>query len=296
MALSSALEAWRRRGATLRLRGLDVFVIDEGAGEGAGALLLLHGFPTSSHDWVRVWDGLRAGRRLVALDLPGFGFSGKPADYSYSLLEQADIVELALRERGVERASVLAHDMGTSVLTELLARRQAGLLHFAVERVVLMNGSVHADLARLTPSQRLLRRPRLGPLFARLSSATSYKWQLRRILGRPQALSDAELEDQFALIRLNDGHHRLPRIMDYYQERTRFRRRWIGALEALDIPALVLWGRRDPVAVEAIAAALHAETPGARLVWMEELGHYPQLEDAERVTREVAEFLDAPRV
>jgi pimeloyl-ACP methyl ester carboxylesterase len=273
----------------LTVRGMEVFCIDEGAVD--DTLLLLHGFPTSSHDWSRVWDALAARRRVVSLDLPGFGFSAKPASYSYSLLEQADVVELVLRELGVARAHLLAHDMGTSVATELLARREAGLLHFAIDRVVLMNGSVHAELAHLTPAQNLLRRPWLGPLFARVASATTYRFQLRRILGRNDALSDQDLGDQFVLIRHRDGHLRLPAIIGYYAERTRFRDRWIGALERLDLPALILWGRLDPVAVPAIAEALAAETPAARLVWMEDLGHYPQLEDPERVVREVERFL-----
>lgn len=287
--LSPALRAWRDRGRMLAVSGRDIFVVDEGRAD--TNLVLLHGFPTSSLDWSRVWDALTARFRVVTLDFPGFGFSAKPADYSYSLLEQADVVETVLRQLGVATAHVVAHDMGTSVLTELLARRAAQLLHFEVDRVALMNGSVHAELAHLTPAQRLLRRRWLGPLFARLASAGTYKLQVRRILGRRDALSDADLEDQFALIRLSDGHLRLPAIMGYYAERIRFRRRWIGALETLDRPALVLWGRRDPVAVPAIAQAVADETPGAELIWMDELGHYPQLEDPSRVAVELVRFL-----
>lgn len=287
-APSAALRAWHSRGRLLRIGDLEVFTVDEGAGE---AVLLLHGFPTSSLDWARIWPDLARRWRLLAFDFPGFGFSSKPEAYSYSLLEQADVVERLLRERGVERAHVVAHDMGTSVLTELLARRAAGLLHFAIHRVVLMNGSVHAELAHLTPAQRLLRRRWLGPLFARLASEATYKLQVRRILGRPDALSAQDLAEQFALIRRADGHLRLPKIMGYYAERVRFRRRWIGALEGLDLPALVLWGRLDPVAVPAIAEALARETPGAELVWMDDLGHYPQLEDPSRVSTELERFL-----
>jgi pimeloyl-ACP methyl ester carboxylesterase len=286
---SADQQAWRDRGRMLTVRGMEVFCIDEGSG--ADALLLLHGFPTSSHDWARVWDALAARRRVVALDLPGFGFSAKPEAYSYSLLEQADIVEVLLRDIGVSRAHVVAHDMGTSVATELLARREAGLLHFAIGRLVLMNGSVHADLAHLTPAQKLLRRRWLGPLFARVASATTYRLQLRRILGRNDTLSDQDLADQFVLMRHRDGHLRLPAIIGYYAERTRFRERWIGALERLDIPALILWGRLDPVAVPAIAEALAKEIPGAQLVWMDELGHYPQLEDPKRVVQELERFV-----
>jgi pimeloyl-ACP methyl ester carboxylesterase len=288
--LSQAAEDWRARGRLVRARGLEVFVVDAPGPAAAPPLLLLHGFPTSSLDFHSVLPALATRRRVVTLDYPGFGYSAKPADYSYSLIEQADVVECVLRELGVARAHVVAHDMGTSVATELLARRAAGLLHFEVDRVVLMNGSVHAEMAHLTTSQKLLRLPRVGPLFARVANRALYGRQLRATLGRRQALSEAELDDQFALIRRESGHLRLPAIMGYYDERRRFARRWIGALEALDRPALILWGARDPVAVSAIAEQLAHETPGARLQWLDELGHYPQLEDPERVVRELESF------
>lgn len=282
-------DAWRARGRIVRARGFDVFCVDEG--RGPETVVLLHGFPTSSHDWSRVWDSLTARFRAVTLDLPGFGFSAKPEDYSYSLLEQAEVVEVVLRALGVARAHVVAHDMGTSVATELLARREAGLLGFELDRLVLANGSVHPELAHLTPAQKLLRRPLVGPLFARLASPAVFRLQMRRVLGRKEALTDAELDAQFALIRRGDGHLRLPRIMRYYEERERFRARWIPALERLDRPALVLWGRRDPVAVPAIAEALAREIPGSRLAWLDDLGHYPQFEDAPRFAAGVEGFL-----
>jgi pimeloyl-ACP methyl ester carboxylesterase len=289
MSLSSAVEAWRARGRVVRVRGLEVFCVDEGSAD--EVLVLLHGFPTSSHDWSRVWEALTARLRVITFDFPGYGLSAKPEDYGYSLFEQADVVEIVLRERGVERAHLCAHDMGTSVATELLARREQQLLHFEIDRLILMNGSVHAELTHLTPAQKLLRRSIIGPLFARVANATTFRLQMRRILGRKQALSDDDLNDQFALVRHAEGNLRLPALMQYYDERLRFRRRWIGALERFDRPALILWGRLDPVAVPAIAEALAREIPGARLVWMDDLGHYPQLEDPRRVAEEIAGFL-----
>ncbi len=289
--LSATAEAWRARGRRLDVRGVGVFWVDSG---GSGTpLLLLHGFPTSSYDWHTIFELLAAKRRVVALDFPGFGFSDKPADYSYSLHEQADVVAAVAKAAGISLAHVLGHDMGTSVTTELLARRRVGLAGFDIDRVVLMNGSVHAEMASLTLAQQLLRRPILGPLFARLASRATYGLQLRRILGRRDALSDEELDDQFALLRSGDGHLRLPTIVGYYDERIRFARRWHGALETLDLPLLVLWGRRDPVAVPAIAEKVAAETPTARLEWLDALGHYPQLEDPATVAAALNAFLGA---
>jgi pimeloyl-ACP methyl ester carboxylesterase len=286
MSLSPAVEAWRARGTMVRARNMNVFVIDEGSGP---PLLALHGFPTSSYDFARVWPHLVQRHRLITFDFPGFGFSDKPSDFSYSLFEQADIVEIILRDRGIEKTSVWAHDMGTSVATELLSRREAGLLHFEIDRLILMNGSVHAEMASLTAAQRVLRRPILGPLFARAANLRTYKLQLKRILAR--AIDDAEIEDQFSLLRLADGHRNLPSIIHYYDERIRFRRRWIGALETFDRPSLILWGTQDPVAVPEIAELLARETPNALLRRLEGVGHYPQLEAPDEVVAALDAFL-----
>jgi pimeloyl-ACP methyl ester carboxylesterase len=291
MALSDSVEAWKSRGKLMRALGMNVFVVTANDQAKGPPLLLLHGFPTSSYDFRHVFDALARTRRVITLDFPGFGFSDKPANFSYSLFEQADVVEIVLAQLEVGSVHVLAHDMGTSVTTELLARRAAKLLHFDVDSVVLMNGSVHIGLAHLTPSQKLLRQPRLGPLFARLARFSTFRLQMRRILGRPDSLPDGELRDLFTLMKLEDGHLRLPRIIGYVDERHRFGRRWIGALETLDCPSLILWGVRDPVAVIAIAEKLARETPTARFTRMEELGHYPQLEDPPRIVREVDGFL-----
>lgn len=287
--LPPLIEDWRARGRFVELAGLDVFALDTAPGQGRRATLLLHGFPSSSLDWRPILPAL-ANRRVVTLDLPGFGLSEKPADYSYSLLEQADLIELLLRSLGVNEVDIVAHDMGTSVATELCARRERGLLAVTLKSLLLMNGSVHIELARLTPSQKLLRSP-LSGLFSRLASHRLFIAQLRRILGQPVA--EDELDAMWTLIRHRDGYLRLPQTIAYVDERRRFARRWIGALRRLDLPSHVLWGREDPVAVPAIAERLASEIPGARLEWLSGLGHYPQLEDPTATGAAIRQFLDS---
>ena len=307
---SSAAAQFRDRGQFLQLAGLRVFVVDTGpapaaaptsapgtaadtaADDGGDALLLLHGFPSSALDYHRILPVLSQRRRVVLVDFPGFGFSDKPVDYSYSLHEQADIVLLALRTLGIRSLALAAHDMGTSVACELLARRERGLLPVQITALCLMNGSVHIELAQLTPSQQLLRSP-LGPLFSRLSTRPLFLAQLRRILGRP--VPDEDLQDMWALLGHADGRLRLPQTIGYIAERHRYWHRWIGALSRLDIPTLILWGTEDPVAVRAIAQRLSDEIPGARLKWLNGVGHYPQLEDPIAVGMALDQFLDGRR-
>ena len=182
---------------------------------------------------------------------------------------------MLLKRLGVKQVKLIAHDMGTSVTCELLARRERGLLDFELSKLLLLNGSVHIEMAHLTPSQKVLLTP-AGPLFAQVSSRTIFKLQLQKIVSKP--LPEQELEAMWALMVWNDGKNRLAKIIGYVRERAKFRERWIGALNRLDIPVTLLWGREDPVAVAAIAEKLKDEIPGAELVWLEGVGHYLQLE------------------
>lgn len=70
--------AWRNRGSLLGFRGHDVFHLRERAAESVGNILCVHGFPTSSWDWLKVWPVLAERHDVVAADMLGYGFSAKP--------------------------------------------------------------------------------------------------------------------------------------------------------------------------------------------------------------------------
>ena len=142
-------------------------------------ILLLHGYPSSSYDYQQVVPRL-AGKAWLTLDFLGFGLSDKPRPHRYSLLEQADIVQAVVADSAPGPVVLIAHDMGTSVTTELLARDLQGDLPFELQRVVLTNGSVILRRASLRPIQKVLRGP-LGPLAARLSSKAMFGREFGRL-------------------------------------------------------------------------------------------------------------------
>lgn len=279
---------WERRGERVDLPEGKVFFVSLGPeASPLPPVLALHGFPTSSWDFAALAARLAERRRVVLFDFLGFGFSDKPHDAAYSLFEQADVAEVVARRAGLSRVHLLAHDMGTSVATELLARRERGLAHLELASVTLMNGSVHLELASPTVGQKILLGP-AGGLFARLGSRAVFFAQMRRIFGEPAR--DEDLAGMWELIDRADGRLRLPLTIGYMRERRRFARRWIGAIERLDLPALVAWGERDPVARLEIAEQLEAEIPGAERARFPALGHYPQVEDAVAVADALEAF------
>lgn len=284
------LERWHDRGRTVSVFGLPVFCLEQGS-RAAEPLLVLHGFPTSCFDFHRTVETLASRFRVVMHDHLGFGFSAKPAGYSYSLFEQAEVALGVWRAAGITRGHLLAHDYGTSVATELLARRERGLLPCELLSVTLSNGSLYLELARLRLAQRLARSPHLGPLFGRLVPGSYFKRVMRGLWGNPARADEEDLEAMWQGIRHREGHRRSHQVSSYLDERHRFRHRWLGALQRLDLPVHILWGRRDPVAVAAIAERLAAEVPNAALTWLDALGHYPMLEDPSAWAEAVVSFL-----
>ena len=153
--LSPRVRDWQASGELERVGGVDVHVHSLPGPE--PALVLLHGFPSSSFDFRGLLPFLGE-HAVLTFDFHGFGLSAKPAGFGYSLFTQADLVEELVRRHLPDRSVfIVAHDMGTSVATELLARDLEGSGSLDISGAVLFNGSIVLDRASLTPSQKLLR-------------------------------------------------------------------------------------------------------------------------------------------
>ena len=95
-----------------------------GARASGPVLLLVHGYPFSSFDWKEIWPELTARFTVIAPDMLGMGFSAKPTEYEYTVHDHADMHEALLAHLGVSECHVLAHDIGDSVVQEMLARHE----------------------------------------------------------------------------------------------------------------------------------------------------------------------------
>jgi pimeloyl-ACP methyl ester carboxylesterase len=275
------------------VRGRRVFVVDRGPTESnspAGdPVLVLHGFPTSSHDWHRVLDPLARRHRVVLLDMLGYGLSDKP-DQRYSLFEQADVVEALARDLELGEVALLTHDMGDSVGGEILARSLDRTLSFGVTRRVLSNGSIYIDMAHLTDGQQLLLSlpdERLADGLGRDALADA----LRGTFAPGSAVPDDDVETAAELIVRGGGDRLLPRTIRYVEERREHEGRWTGAIERHPAPLTIVWGDLDPIAVWPMAERLHGGRPDATLVRLRGVGHYPMLEAPDAFTSAVEHAL-----
>ena len=291
--MSGAVEAWEGRGSYRTLCGWTAFTVDIPAAGPVSAdpVVVLHGFPTCSFDFHLVADTLAATRRVLLIDMIGYGLSEKP-DIAYTLDMQADVVEAFLADAGVSRFALVTHDMGDTVGGELLARNLEGRWSVDVVRRVVTNGSIYIEMAHLSDGQNFL----LALPDARLPpssgiGAETVQAGLAATLSPHSTVDQSELVAAWELISRNHGHLLLPRTIRYIEERRRSQGRYTGAIESHPAPLSIIWGIDDPIAVSPMAQRLHDTRPDSRLTWLDDIGHYPMIEAPDSFSRALVSSL-----
>ncbi|VXB74632.1 putative hydrolase LipZ [Pseudomonas sp. 8AS] len=282
-----ALDEWRAQGQGFSFKGHAIRYWVAGAVD-AEPLLLIHGFPTASWDWHRLWQALAQQYRVVACDMLGFGYSAKPRGHAYSLLEQADLQQALLAQLGISGPlHVLAHDYGDSVAQELLARHHEGRIQLA--SCVFLNGGLFPETHRPVLMQKLLLSP-LGPLLGKLFSRGKLKANLTRVFGPHTPPSEVELDAFWSLISHNDGPAVMHRLIRYMPERRQQRERWVAAMQKGGVPLRVIDGALDPISGAHMVARYRELIESPDTVLLPAIGHYPQTEAPAEVLAHYLQF------
>jgi pimeloyl-ACP methyl ester carboxylesterase len=246
------------------------------------AMTLLHGFPSSSHDWAKAAPQLAARHTLLAPDFLGFGASEKPADHDYSLHEQADLIEALWAAEGVDETVLVAHDYGVSVAQELLARAGEGSLRVELREAHFMNGGLYPELHRPQPLQTALLDPEQGPQISQLVTEELFIAGLGPTFA-PGYDAAADSADIWAATS-NAGGERIGHLLiRYISDRERHGERWRRALERTAVPLGFVWGMLDPVSGSHMAERIRERLPGAPFMAMDDVAHWPPLEAPQRV-------------
>ena len=240
--------------------------------------LYLHGVPTAGDDFGPFLARIGG----IAPDLPGFGRSGKPAEYPYSIEGYARFVEGFLDHLGLERASLVMHDWGAAALA--LAQRRPEL----VGRLVLIDALPLLPGYRPHRLARIWATPGLGELAMGLTTRRLLARASRGASAGGRPMRDELLERTFA--HFDHGTQRA--ILKLYRSaRPDDLARAGEGLGQLAAPALVVWGAEDPYVPASFAAAYGRALGGpTRVEVVEGASHWPWL-DRPGVVDTLAEFL-----
>lgn len=302
------VQDWFSRGKMYEVLGRQMFALEEGD-LSKETIILIHGFPTSSFDYQRSIGLLSAHYRVVTFDHLGFGFSEKPvSNYTYSLVDQAEQALNLWRIMGIESvAAIVSHDMGDSVLTEILSRYERKLLPDYFDnffnKIVFTNGGMKYDLINFRLSQSVLM-SRVGPYLTSLGSIQELAGvmdgfsvkQLGSIWSSKYNDLDQKQEDIKKIQMINrykNGNLLTHLTIGYLHDRSRFEMRWMKSLENLNsIQTFLLWGNEDAVAPMSIPLALKENIKDTLVEFRTmETGHFLMLEDPETWALNVLNFL-----
>ena len=254
--------------------GVRVRYVDSGTGP---TVVLIHGFASSLETWATVMPSL-TGHRVIALDLKGFGWTDRP-EGDYSPEAQARLVLGLLDQRGVDKATFVAHSWGASVaLSAALAAPNR------VERLALYDAWVYEE--QLPPFFHWARADGVGEaLFGLYYKERSDERVALAFYDKTfvtEALVDAV---ESALDRPGTVAAALAAVRGQRYARVH------GRYRKITKPTLLLWGREDAVTAVTYGERLVRDLKDARLVVYPRCGHFPMIEAAAQSTRDLVAFV-----
>ena len=264
------------------VKGQFVHFRDEGPKTDPVPLVLVHGTAASLHTW-QGWAGdLRARKRVITFDLPGFGLTGPNAGGDYRGDTYARFVLRLMDELKVQRCVLAGNSLGGEI-----AWRTAAMAPQRVARLVLVDaGGYDLKPEHVPLAFALARLPGVNRLLDVLTPHMLVERSVREVYGDPDKVTPG-LVDRYYELTLREGNrHALAQ---------RFRQMEPGAdagrIATLRMPTLILWGGRDRLVPLDAALRFQHDIPGSRLVVFDNLGHVPQEEDPPRTAAAVEQFL-----
>lgn len=254
----------------IELMGMQVHLRDEGPRDDAEPLLLLHGTSASLHTWEGWVADLKRTRRVISVDLPGFGLTGPFPDGDYRIAHYTAFLDALLDRLQVPPVVVAGNSFGGQLAWELAVARPA-----RVSRLILVDAAGYPRQSSSVPiGFRLAQVPALAPLMARLLPRRMIESSVQNVYGDPTRVTD-ELVERYYQLTLRAGNRQA--LVQRFQQAP------AGDSQALirqvRQPTLILWGGRDGLVAPANAERFKADIAGSRLVIFEQLGHVPQEED-----------------
>jgi pimeloyl-ACP methyl ester carboxylesterase len=291
MILKEKVLAWRNRGKFFRYGGTNIFYVKEGVGPN---LLIIHGYPYSSYEWKDIVSRLSENYTVVAIDLLGMGFSDKPQRHKYSFDEHADTINALLLYHEIGAIHILSHDLGVSVVQELIARAQRHMNSFVIQSAAFLNGGLFMDAYRPRFIQKLLSQSPdwMERFLSKVLSKQSVNKSVRSVYGKNTQPTDEFLDEQWEVLNFNNGKSIAYLIGRLVFDKINYQTRWIEAMQQTAIPMCFINGPADPNSGIHMASRYSSLIPNPKVYLLrDDIGHWPHLEDAEGVLHAYSDFM-----
>ena len=269
----------------IELNGLRVHVRDEGRRDDPVPIVLLHGTSDSLHTWSGWVRALEQDRRVIRVDMPGFGLTGPVSDGDYTIEAYTRFAIAVLDHFGLDHAVVGGNSFGGWVAWETALAAPG-----RVDALILVDAAGYAFESRSVPiGFRVAKIPVLNRLVDSVLPRSLVESSVRNVYGDPSRVTP-DLVDRYYELTLREGNRGA--LVQ------RFSQAPLGLHESrirdIKVPTLILWGGRDGLIPVEYGGLFARDISGSRLVVFDDLGHVPQEEDPARTVAAVKSFLAIP--
>ncbi|HJY56467.1 MAG TPA: alpha/beta fold hydrolase [Streptosporangiaceae bacterium] len=270
------------------VQGVRVFYRSAGP-EDAPALLLLHGFPSASHQFRRLIDALGTRYRVIAPDYPGFGHTQAPPGFTYSFDRLADVLDGFTAGLGLDRFVMYVFDFGGPVGFRLAARHPE-----QIAGLIVQNANAYREGLSPLARQMIANRPGVPGAegnVRRILELPVTRGQYEEGARSPELIGpDGWTLDQHFLDQPGRKEAQIALALDYHSN-VELYPAWQQWLREHQPPALIVWGRNDAFFPEPGARAYLRDLPDAE-IHLFDTGHFALEENLPEIAPLIAAFLD----
>ena len=261
---------------------MKVHVRDEGVKDDPVPIILLHGTSASLHTWDGWARALEGRRRVLRLDLPGFGLTGPAPDGDYTIEAYVRFMDAVLDHYAIRDCVIAGNSLGGWVAWET-ALAQPG----RVDGLILVDSAGYALRSQSVPlAFRIAKIPVLNRLMENMLPRALVESSVSNVYGDPARVTPG-LVDRYYEVTLREGN-RAALVRRFAQAAAGVDEARIRQVEA---PTLILWGGRDRLIPLSAGKTFQRMIAGSRLIVFDHLGHVPQEEDPARTVAALQAFL-----
>lgn len=265
------------------VEGINISYIEKGKGD---PIVLVHGIPTSSFLWRDMIEELSTHGRVIALDLPGFGFSDPPPDGDYGISNYAHVLGRFLEALSIEQATLVCHDLGGPISLTYALRHPN-----KYKRLIILDTFLHRDLPPWPLSMKMAKIRPIGELFLLIWGKTIFRAGLEDGVIDKSRISDGIVKRYY----MPDGNpDKLNRSMlgtlriDYMKD-LEFIEENLGAIQK---PTLILWGEKDKYLPISLGDRINKDIMGSQMERIQNCGHFIQEDQPELATKIIVAFMN----
>jgi pimeloyl-ACP methyl ester carboxylesterase len=276
---------------TITVDGQTIFYREAGNKEKGPTILLLHGFPTSSHMFRNIIPALADKFHLVAPDYPGFGYSSMPPvdKFEYTFDHLAEIVDKFITQIGLERYSLYVMDYGAPVGYRLAVKHPE-----KIESLIVQNGNAYEEgLGEFwEPLRAYWNEPneKNKNALKKFLTLEATRWQYTHGVKNENAVSpDNWIHDQLLLDRPGNNEIQLQLFYDYKSNPPLYPQ-WQEYFRKYQPPTLVVWGRNDFIFTKEGAIPYQRDLKNIQIHLLN-TGHFALEEEGELIAELISRFL-----